>query len=254
MNEDVNSEFNTIVRAINDMYAFLYKQGVLKEKSFVSKDLEDAFYFAVDTSDLEFYREEMLNSGVENAELAVKHIFDENHTECFYCGAITLSWTMSTYRDNCGCVGRSWECCGCEGFHTRDVSKFNQIRKEKSIAEAVKYQWSLFKWKEYSEDGMELVQDNVKVVFENLGEGYNGDYNENDPEDENLLRFTVYVKDGEIWEQVDDASYCTLVSADTEKEKLQELLNMLMDEFYAVLHDDIHASVKKLGERLSHIS
>lgn len=146
--DDTNSEFNTIVRAINDMYAFLYKKGVLKEKSFVQKDFEDAFYFAVDTSDLEFYREEMLNSGVENAELAVKHIFNENHTECFYCGAITLSWTMSTYRDNCGCVGRSWECCGCQLFHTGDVSKFHNVRVKQSVKEAVMYQWTKFKWED----------------------------------------------------------------------------------------------------------
>lgn len=101
---------------------------------------------------------------------------------------------------------------------------------------------------------MELVKDNVKVCWVNLGEGNCGDYDEEDPEDENLLRYDVYVLDEDDWIAVDDASYCTNVVADTEKDELMEKLNILMDEFYAVLHDDIHASVKKLGERMSWIS
>ena len=101
---------------------------------------------------------------------------------------------------------------------------------------------------------MELVKDNVKVIWENIGEGYNGDYDENDPDDENLLRFTVYVKDDDVWNEVDDSSYCTNVSADTDDDELMALLHILMTEFYDVLHYDIYASVKKLGERMSWIS
>ena len=104
----------------------------------------------------------------------------------------------------------------------------------------------------YGEE-LELVKDNVKVIWENIGEGYNGDYDEEDPEDDNLLRFTVYVKEDECWMQVDDSSYCTYVTADTDNEKLMELLNVLMVEFYNVLHYDIYASVKKLGETMSFI-
>ena len=101
---------------------------------------------------------------------------------------------------------------------------------------------------------MELIKDNVKVCWVNIGEGYNGDYDENDPEDENLLRYDVYVLDEGNWEAVDDASYCTYVSADTDNDELMTLLHVLMEEFYDVLHYDIYASVKKLGERMSWIS
>ena len=103
------------------------------------------------------------------------------------------------------------------------------------------------------EEELELIKDDVKVIWENIGEGYNGDYDEDDPEDENLLRYTVYVKDNGEWREVDDASYCTLVPADTDKEYLMKLLEILMDEFYDVLHDNIDSSVKKLAERMSWI-
>jgi hypothetical protein len=103
-------------------------------------------------------------------------------------------------------------------------------------------------------DELELIKDNVKVIWENIGEGWSGDYDEDDPEDENLLRFTVYVNDDGQWTEVDDSSYCTHVSANTDNDELMRLLNVLMNEFYNVLHYDIYASVKKLGERMSWIS
>lgn len=104
----------------------------------------------------------------------------------------------------------------------------------------------------YGEE-LELVKDNVKVIWENIGEGINGDYDEDDPEDENLLRFTVYVNDDGEWIEVDNASYCTRVSADKDNEYLMVLLNLLMHEFYDVLHDNIYHSVKKLAEAMSWI-
>ena len=105
----------------------------------------------------------------------------------------------------------------------------------------------------YGEE-MELMKDNVKVIWENIGEGHCGDYDEDNPEDENLLRFTVFVEDSGKWREVDDSSYCTMITADTDNDKLMELLNVLMDEFYEVLHYDIYGSVKKIGERMSWIS
>ena len=100
-------------------------------------------------------------------------------------------------------------------------------------------------------DQMELIKDNVMITWDNLGEGYHGDYNEDDPNDVNLLRFTVSVFDNGSWRPVDDGSYCTLVAANENDDRLWDLLNMLMDEFYKVLHHNIYASVKKLGEKLS---
>lgn len=110
----------------------------------------------------------------------------------------------------------------------------------------------------YGEE-LELIKDNVKVCWVNIGEGYDGDYDEEDAEDDNLLRYEVYVYDDESdieghWRAVDDASYCTYVSADTDNETLMKLLKILMRNFYDVLHYDINSSVKKLAEAMSWIN
>jgi len=101
---------------------------------------------------------------------------------------------------------------------------------------------------------MELIKDNVKIEWADLGEGLSGDYNPDDPNDIALLRFDVYVQspeDGE-WLAVDDASYCTLVPADSSEELLMKLLERLMSEIYDWASSG--HSIKKLCERLSWIS
>ena len=45
-----------------------------------------------------------------------------------------------------------------------------------------------------------------------------------------------------------------MITANTDNDKLMELLNVIMEEFYEVLHYDIYGSVKKIGERMSWIS
>lgn len=55
----------------------------------------------------------------------------------------------------------------------------------------------------------------VKVQWVNLNEGLNGDFNPNDPEDVNLLRFDVYQKTASGWEPLDDGSYCCQMVANT---------------------------------------
>lgn len=98
---------------------------------------------------------------------------------------------------------------------------------------------------------MHLIQDKVKVEWENIGEGLYGDYNPLDPDDVPLYRFYVQrLEDGE-WVDVEDASYCTQVPVDTSDETLEKLLAILIDHFYCDVMDG--KSVKKLGERMSWI-
>lgn len=96
---------------------------------------------------------------------------------------------------------------------------------------------------------VDLVKGNVKVTLTDIGEGYNGDYDPEDPEDAPLLRFDVYRWDGIDWEAVEDASYCTAIPVTTPRERLVELAAVIMD----AVHDDVVAgiSVKKTGESLS---
>jgi len=102
------------------------------------------------------------------------------------------------------------------------------------------------------EEETELIIGKVKVEWVNLGEGLSGDYNPDDPEDENLLRFDVSKLENGEWVEVPDASYCTLFSANASDENKQEGLRILMDNIY----EEVRAghSIKKLCERLSWIS
>lgn len=92
------------------------------------------------------------------------------------------------------------------------------------------------------------ARDNVRVDIEYIGEGWKGDYDENDPTDEPLLRFSVYKDD----EQVDDASYCTSIRADVSREYANTLARFILDEVYCPVRDGY--SVKKLCEALSWVS
>ena len=94
----------------------------------------------------------------------------------------------------------------------------------------------------------------VRADWYNADEGICGDYNPDDPMDENLLRFDVMWKneDGE-WEQIDDASYCTRTYADTAIEELTKALFIIYKEYDNVIDSYPWHSLKKLGERLSWI-
>lgn len=112
---------------------------------------------------------------------------------------------------------------------------------------------------------MSIFDDVLRVDFVNIGEGICGDYDPEDPEDINLLRFDVYVfnPDGDEeyltdWVEVEDASYCTQIAADTDASVLSKLIGRLFREYRDAIdsYEDYLSgpSVKKLGERLSWIS
>lgn len=97
-----------------------------------------------------------------------------------------------------------------------------------------------------------LVKDNVKVAFDDIGEGLHGEY---DPDDISLLRFYVSVWDenDEDWRDVEDASYCTMLTSDASASVKRRALEQIMDAVYDILHEDSEASVKKICESLSWI-
>lgn len=103
-------------------------------------------------------------------------------------------------------------------------------------------------------DGMSAENDLVRVEWYNADEGWCGDYDPDDPDDENLLRFDVYIRREGNWEAVEDASYCTRMPADTKPEILKRALELLLKEYTDVLRSDPYASVKKLGEGYSWMS
>jgi len=109
------------------------------------------------------------------------------------------------------------------------------------------------------------------IELEDIGEGWNGDYNEEDPEDEPLLRFTCYRKrlpedtekdiqnigdlsfldiNNEQWISISDGSYCTRLSANLPEEEQKQALEILMTNLQSAIES---GHVKKLAERMSWI-
>ena len=95
----------------------------------------------------------------------------------------------------------------------------------------------------------------VRADWYNAGEGLRGDYNPEDPDDINLLRFDIYINTAEHtaqnakWSEVDDASYCTRTSANSTLENLTRLLYAIFKEYNNVLSSDPDTSVKNLPGR-----
>lgn len=104
---------------------------------------------------------------------------------------------------------------------------------------------------------IEVVSENglVKVVLEYIGEGYQGDYDPEDSEDEPLLRYSLYRKnddDDDDWDAVDDGSYCTYLSVNDDRDKLVQVANTILLQVKDGLTS--YNRQKSLYERLSHIN
>lgn len=100
---------------------------------------------------------------------------------------------------------------------------------------------------------MELIKGNVKVELEYCGEGYGGDYDESNPNDERLMRFSVFGRENESadWEYIGDSSYCTLFPVSAPDEIKNHALHVIMATVYNKAA--VGESIKKVCEQLSHI-
>jgi hypothetical protein len=102
----------------------------------------------------------------------------------------------------------------------------------------------------------ELTRGDVMVQLEYIGEGYVGEYDPSDPNDVPLLRFYVRKRvddpnDPDGWEDVDDASYCTLLPSTISDEVRQACLTYIMDRVYEPLMSG--GSIKHICAELSWI-
>jgi hypothetical protein len=98
-----------------------------------------------------------------------------------------------------------------------------------------------------------IVQDELlKVELANIGEGYFGDYEENNPDDKELIRFYVDVFNGEEWEYVEDSSCCTCIPVDTDINILVEKAKSIHKAFKDKIDEyPVNFSVKSIAEQLS---
>lgn len=107
---------------------------------------------------------------------------------------------------------------------------------------------------ELRDDGEIIAtKNNVRVILTHIGEGYSGDYNPDDPEDEPLYRFDVFVYQYGEWELVPDASYCTGLSINAPLTQKVEAAKRLLFWFWKAITFIPDTSVKRLGEQLSWI-
>lgn len=84
-----------------------------------------------------------------------------------------------------------------------------------------------------------LTENGVRVTLSWIGEGYNGDYDPKDKSDTPLLRMDVDAHEslknpnaeayGDEWQAMNDASYCTSISAYHHK-TAQKALRVIMDD------------------------
>ena len=112
-------------------------------------------------------------------------------------------------------------------------------------------------------DTIDCHDELLKVELVDIGEGLQGDYNEEDPFDCPLMRFDVYIRDPKAyeenpesagWEEVEDASYCTNLSAWAPATILGKATEAIFDKYRAEITSyPLSFSVKKLGEWMSHI-
>jgi hypothetical protein len=100
----------------------------------------------------------------------------------------------------------------------------------------------------------------VRVDWINIGEGHCEDYDPDDPEDENLLRFDVYIRAKDAtqdpdswWEAVDDASYCTNMPFDAPDWMLERGLDAIMRQFEDAYQFSTDSGHKKTMEWMSWI-
>lgn len=96
----------------------------------------------------------------------------------------------------------------------------------------------------------------VMVVIFNANEGLFGDFDPDNKEDRNLLRFSVYINENHSagpedggWEEKD--SWCTDLSADLGPEMITRALNIIYDKMNEALKDNINASIRRIGDELS---
>jgi len=69
---------------------------------------------------------------------------------------------------------------------------------------------------------------NRRVTWEWIGEGWSGDYDENDPQDTPLLRFYCDKKVKGGWEEMSDASYCTRMPITSPKDYLKRAAEIIL--------------------------
>jgi len=96
-----------------------------------------------------------------------------------------------------------------------------------------------------------LRKGDVVIEWVELGEGLSGEYNEDDPDDEELLRFDAYIDDHEWEDDYPTYSYCTYFPVSATSEQRTKGLEYLMEHLYEFMSKREYC--RNIAERLSWI-
>ena len=114
-----------------------------------------------------------------------------------------------------------------------------------------------------SDETIAVVDDNlIKVEMAYIGEGYNGDYDENNPEDKPLLRFYTYINthhgtddSNSFWEDLEDGSCCTTIPKDSDITHIVDAAKKILAELRKTItcYDEEKGipSAKHVAEKMS---
>lgn len=108
-------------------------------------------------------------------------------------------------------------------------------------------------------EAIRLTKGGLVMDLDWIGEGYDGDFDEDDPEDDCLLRFSFYVSSDENDEltELDDSSYCTHLSLRLSLVERLYAAGAIFKEVYDVTGPEPDAwgsGVKRACEALSAIN
>ena len=103
-----------------------------------------------------------------------------------------------------------------------------------------------------------IVKGDLKVSFTNIGEGWSGDYEPEDPEDDNLLRIYISMRGGDgdvaFWEEVEDGSICTSLPATTAIETRKKILEIILGEADAAVSREEKRISRHLMDEFSYVN
>lgn len=95
---------------------------------------------------------------------------------------------------------------------------------------------------------------NLRIDWVRLGEGFSGDFNAEDPDDRELLRFDIFFRENEPEAHWDvQESRCTMMPADTDEVILIAALNVIYDRVSYECSDH-NCSISWLADELSWLS
>ena len=186
------------IRLLGEIVANVYNNRKKLQKAIMECDVNkhDFAYITIDFSKLskrliKKYRLNLLIDGT----FPLKH--------CCFCGCYYITYYLYTYRDNCGCIGKSYECISCRNLSNQTAGEIQSISKKMGVKTAKEYQLKLLR----DEDGYSFSEEKIirlDIVDEDAPpkERIQCTYYLVNPDEEKLQEFKYIVENRHVDEEV----------------------------------------------------